>query len=355
MATISKRISKGKTSYQVQVRLKGYPNQVATFQRLTDAKKWAQDTESDIRNGRHFKTAESKKHTFSEMIQRYVKNELPKTPKSIKKVTYQLLKWEKELGAYLLSDITSSRITEVRDRFLNEPLSNGKKRSNATVVRYMAALSKVFTIAVNEWEWLDSSPMRKVSRPTEPRGRVRFLSDDERQRLLNSASKQSNPHVYPIIVLAISTGMRQGEILNLNWNDINLRDGYLILHQTKNNERRRVPITGHAKEVLQNHKKIRRIDTNLVFYGKNPQTPFFIRNIWQSLINDAQLEDFRFHDLRHTAASYLAMNGASLTEIAEILGHKTLSMVKRYAHLTHSHTSKVVESMNDKIFNGVNN
>lgn len=350
MASINKRTTKGQTTYQVQIRLKGYPQQTATFKRLTDAKKWASDTESDIRHGRHFKTIESKKHTFAEMIDRYIEKKLPETPKSIKQRTPQLLRWKKELGVYLLSEITASRIVEIKEKMLSEKVPSGKKRSPSTVVRYMAALSHVFNTAVNEWEWMDANPMRKVKRPKEPRGRVRFLSDDERARLLNSASQYTNPHIYAIIVLALSTGMRQGEILNLKWNDMNLREGYLIIHESKNDERRRIPITGHALEILKKHNNIRRIDTNFIFYGNKPTSPYFIRNIWTELMARAEIEDFKFHDLRHSAASYLAMNGASLAEIAEILGHKTLQMVKRYAHLSDSHTSSVVASMNEKIF-----
>jgi len=350
MASIKKRTSNGQTTYQVQVRLKGYPQQTATFKRLTDAKKWASDTESDIRHGRHFKTIEAKKHTFAEMIDRYIEKKLPETPKSIKQRTPQLLRWKKELGAYLLSEITASRIVEIKEKMLSEKVPNGNKRSPSTVVRYMAALSHVFNTAVNEWEWMDANPMRKVKRPKEPRGRVRFLSDDERARLLNSAKQYKNPHIYAIIVLALSTGMRQGEILSLKHNDLNLKEGYLIIHESKNDERRRIPVAGHALEVLKKHNAIRRIDTNFIFYGNKPNSPYFIRNIWSELMARAEIEDFKFHDLRHSAASYLAMNGASLAEIAEILGHKTLQMVKRYAHLSDSHTSSVVASMNKKIF-----
>jgi integrase len=87
-----------------------------------------------------------------------------------------------------------------------------------------------------------------------------------------------------------------------------------------------------------------------VFPSKNFKDPIDIRTPWETAIKRAKVSDFRFHDLRHSAASYLAMNGASLAEIAEILGHKTLQMVKRYSHLSESHTSKVVAAMNEKLF-----
>lgn len=351
MATIQERTSSdGKTKYRVIVRLKGYPPQSATFDRKTDAKKWAQDTESAIRDGRHFKTAEAKKHTLAEMVDRYIEYVLPHKPKAIKPQTQQLNWWKNELGHRLLADVTPALIAECRDKLIAGKTYRQKKRSPATTNRYLAALSHAFTIAVNEWGWLEINPVSKVKRPTEPRGRVRFLDDDERDRLLASCRASRSKVLYAIVVLAISTGMRQGEILNLKWKDIDLSRSRLVLHETKNNERRAVPIVGLAQEVLSDLSKVRRIDSQLVFPGTDPEKPLKIRKAFDSALKEAGIENFRFHDLRHTAASYLAMNGATLAEIAEVLGHKTLQMVKRYAHLSESHTSSVVEKMNNKIF-----
>jgi integrase len=215
----------------------------------------------------------------------------------------------------------------------------------------MAALSHAFTVAINEWGWLDDSPMRKVKKPTEPRGRVRFLSDEERERLLTACQKSDNPYLYPVFVLAISTGMRQGEIMGLNWEDVDLNQGRVTLHDTKNGERRVVPVVDKALDLLKEHAKVRPINTPLLFPSKvDPQKPMDLRAPWKAALAAAKVEDFRFHDTRHSAASYLAMNGASLAEIAEVLGHKTLQMVKRYAHLSEAHTAGVVERMNKSIF-----
>ncbi len=192
--------------------------------------------------------------------------------------------------------------------------------------------------------------MRKVKKPKESRGRVRFLDENERDSLLKACKKSSNEWLYLCVTLALSTGMRQGELMGLNWPDVNLNDGYIILHDTKNGERRRVPLVGHALELLQAHNKVRRIDTQLLFPGKNPEKPIDLRRPFNDALKKANIMDFHWHDLRHCTASYLAMNGASLAEIAEVLGHKTLQMVKRYAHLSDGHVSSVVESMNAKIF-----
>jgi integrase len=352
LATIQERKSSdGKTKYRVIVRMKGCPPQSATFERKTDAKKWAQDTESAIREGRHFKTVEAKKHTLREMVDRYIENVLIHKPKTYKNQKMQLEWWADTIGYHLLSDVTPALIGECRDKLLSETTKRKKQRSPATVVRYMAAISHAFTIAVNEWEWLEYSPVSKVKKPKEARGRVRYLDDDERAKLLAACQESGNHYLYVIVVLAITTGMRQGEILGLRWKDIDLLRSCAVLHETKNGERRRVPIPQFAAQFLVEMSKVRRIDTPLVFPGnKDPQKPIDIRNIWDGAVTKAELEDFRFHDLRHTAASYLAMNGATLAEIAEVLGHKTLQMVKRYAHLSDAHTAGVVERMSSKIF-----
>ena len=356
MANIEKRTtSDGATSYRVKVRLKGYPTQSATFERLTDAKKWASSTESAIKEGRHFKTSEAKRHTLAELIDRYIRDVMPSKPKSAADQTQQLEWWRDQMGSYALSDITPSLIAEYRDKLAGGVTVRGTTRSPATVNRYLAALSHAFTIAVTEWEWLDDSPMRKVRKPTESRGRVRFLSDDERARLLKACKESGNPYLYTVVVLALSTGMRKEEIMGLTWDDVDLQKGRAILHETKNGERRAVALAGHALELLKDLGKVRRIDSKLLFPSKEitpqkPQKPMDLRTPWENALKKAEISDFKFHDLRHSAASYLAMNGASLAEIAEVLGHKTLQMVKRYAHLSEGHTARVVESMNNKIF-----
>ena len=128
------------------------------------------------------------------------------------------------------------------------------------------------------------------------------------------------------------------ELLSLTWRYIDLQRGTITLQNTKNGERRSIPLTGYALDLMRQHAKIRRIDSPLVFPDQSGTRPLGIRAAWECAIRRAHVEDFHFHDLRHSAASYLAMNRASMLEIAEILGHKTLSMVKGYAHLSDQHT-----------------
>ena len=351
MATIQKRIANdGSTTYRARVRLKGYPVESASFARLTDAKEWAQQTETAIRDGRYFKKAEAKKHTLGEMIDRYLETLQLRNPKRAEHVKPYLDWWKTKLGVRLLSDITRPMLIEHRDKLLKKG-RHVEKRTPSTANRYMTALSTAFTMAVNEWEWVSEHPMQKIAKLAEPRGRVRFLSDEERERLLKACEEVDHERLYLLVVLALSTGARHGELRNLWWEHVDFTRKVIVLHDTKNKERRVLPLAHHALDLITERYKNRNAATPLVFpMAGAPLKPWRSRYHWLQALEKAKLTDFRFHDLRHSAASYLAMNGASLAEIAEVLGHKTLAMVKRYAHLSEAHTASVVERMNKKIF-----
>lgn len=369
MATIEKRTdATGTTTYRVKVRLKGHPSQTATFPRLTDARKWGTQTEAAIREGRHFKTTEAKRHTLSDLIERYARDVLPGKRDGDHQAA-QLGWWNAKLGSYALADVTPALIAEYRDILKDEPIpprttdpakaGPTRYRSNATLVRYLAVLSHAFTIAVKEYGWIENNPVLKVTKPKEPRGRVRFLSDDERGRLLIACKESCNDALYPAVVIALSTGARRMEVMGLRWPDVDLVRCVATLHMTKNGERRVLPLTGPALELLRERAKVRRLDTDLLFPGtphrnpdgsQKPIAPVDVSAAFERTCLAAGIDDFRWHDLRHSAASYLAMNGASLAEIAEVLGHKTLQMVKRYAHLSDSHVAGVVARMNAAIF-----
>lgn len=340
----------GKVAYHVKIRLKGSPRQSATFQKITDAKRWIQITEAAIKEGRYFKQVP--KRTLSELIDRYIENVIPYKGSQAKIQTQQLNWWKRELGDKLLSDVTSSAIAKTKDLLMKQSV-NGKKRSNATCVRYLMALSHAFTIAIKEWEWIQDNPVSRVMKPQEPRGRVRVLNDEERKRLLDVCKESSEKMLYPLVVIALSTGMRISEIKNLKWKDIDFDKGRAVIHESKNGQRRGIPLVGYALDLIKNIYLQKHNNAELVFASsrkKYTNRPLHFFHQWRSAVNKASIEDFRFHDLRHCCASYLAMNGASIAEIAEVLGHKTLAMVKRYLHISESHTSKVVSRMNNEIF-----
>jgi integrase len=350
MATITeRRTESGERHYQVKVRLKGYPPQAATFRRKKEAERWAQATEAALRERRYFKAAQSERRTVGELIDRYICEILP-TKRSARSQRAQLLWWRNELRDLTLADLTPAMIAECRDRLARGETPSGKPASPATQVRYLAALSHVFTVAVREWGWIDDNPAKKVRRPTEPGGRVRFLSEDERAALLAASKRDTNPLLYPLVVLALATGARLGELLSLRWPDVDLSRGVARLTRTKNGEPRSLPLARHARELLQALAAVRRADSPFVFPSEHGRTPATLRKPWERAVSEAGITNFRFHDLRHTAASYLAMTGATPSEIAAVLGHKTLAMVKRYAHLSESHVSQVVARMNESIF-----
>lgn len=354
MANIQKRTGKGKeTTYRVQIRLRGFPTESATFERLTDAKAWAAQTETAIRDHKHFPQREAQRHTLNDLARRYLEAVERKKPDAHAKQKQIMGWWQKQLGDYALAIITPAMIAEKRDLLLSENIGTDEEprhRSPPTANRYLAALSKAMSDAAREWNWLRENPVRRVTKETESQGRVRYLSDDERTRLLKACRESNLPELELIVQLAITTGMRKGEILGLRWPDIDLARAQAVLHKTKNRERRGASIVPHVLALLKDHAKVRRLDTDLVFPQPSKNKPVIVDARFREAVAKAKIKDFHFHDLRHTAASYLAMSGATVPEIAAILGHKTLAMVKRYSHLSEAHTSAVVERMSKKFF-----
>lgn len=350
MATFETRIGKdGSKQIRVKVRMRGHLPASATFNRITDARRWAAETETRIREGRYFQHAEAKRHTLAELIDRYLDETLPHSKVRARRERARVLgRWRESLGHLSLAELTKPVIHEARSKMLKKVTRLGKPITAGTVNRELMPLSTVLSVAVKDYGWLDDSPMRKLDRLSEPRGRTRFLSDAERDALLRECKAHSQV-LHVLVVAALSTGARRGELLGLRWPDADMKRGLLTFHETKNGERRAVPLVGAAHELLAEHCKVRKIDCDLVFPGATGK-PLEIGKAFREACQRAGVADFRFHDLRHTAASWLAMNGATLGEIAEVLGHKSMQMAKRYAHLTEGHTRGVLERMNKKAF-----
>ena len=328
--------------YQVQIRLKGFPSVTETFERKTDAKAWAQKIEADMKAGRYFPERKKLTKTLAELVDRYVADVAP-SKKNCPEIIRQLAWWKAEHGHLVLANLTTESLADIRDELARKPTGRGKSGSlisGSTVNRYMGVLSQALTMASREWGWMRDNPIRNVTKKKETRGRVRMLTDSERDKLLVACRASGAWYLEPCVILALSTGMRRGEILGLRWPDIDLGRARLTLDDTKNSERRGVPLAGPALAVLTALAKVRVIDNDRVFHGTGS-----FEHAWQRAVSKAKILDFRFHDLRHTAASYLAMKGASPSEIAAVLGHKTLAMVKRYAHLHDEHIAGVVSRM----------
>ncbi len=347
MATIREFTRKdGSRSYHVEVRLRGHAPQRATFRTRSLAKKWVQDVESGIRDGRHFKSAEAKRHTVSELIERFVSQWLPKHPQREEKQTGLLEWWKKWCGHLLLVDLTPAIIAEGRDQLLAETTVRGALRSPSTVNRYLSAFGKALTVAVKEWGWLEANPIRNVSKPSESDGRERFLSVEEKAQLLQACAESRNPNLLPIVSLALITGMRFGEIAGLRWDDIDFNQEKITLQRTKNGDRRIIPLTSEAAMIFRDCPTFGEPLDELVFKAKSNTTnqqKVSIREAFENAVKRAGINNFRFHDLRHTAASYMAMSGATQGELMAILGHRSPAMTRRYAHYSQNHLSHVMK------------
>ena len=174
----------GQASYRVQVRRKGSSPQSASFQTLAEAQKWAKIREGAVLEGRHFPSTVAKRHTVSDLIDRYISDVLPsKRTSTVYNQSYQLRWWKAQHGHYVLADVTPALLIAYRDKRVR---NMAKRPSGVTVKRWLAALSHCCTMAVQEWQWCDENPVLKITKPRERRGRVHYLSDEERHQLLEA-------------------------------------------------------------------------------------------------------------------------------------------------------------------------
>lgn len=357
MASINERRTRdGRVRYLVQVRLRGHPPETATFDRKRDAKLWAQATEAALREGRYFPTREAKHRTVGELIEAYREEGLVRLAESERRSRAATLAWwNRQLGVCLLADVTPARVADCLRLLTQGKGLSGKPASPATRNRYQAALSAAFRWGMApERGWTDTNPVRRVGRLTEPQGRVRFLSEEECGRLLAAARAHDDPRMYRLILLALATGARMSELMRLRWPDVDAANGVLHIRRTKNHDPKTSPVRGQALEALREwaRTRVRTVGCDHLFgapgVSYSEAGPDFPRKRWESLRDAAKLEDFRFHDLRHTTGSYLAMSGATEREIMEVLGHRTAIMARRYSHLSPGHVANVVQRMVDK-------
>ncbi|HJS88960.1 MAG TPA: site-specific integrase [Steroidobacteraceae bacterium] len=366
MASIQRIVSPitKSVSYRAQVRVKGRPAQSETFPNRKEAQTWAASIEAAIREGRHFPHAAARRTSFDALAKDYTETVLAEFDKKERATrTRQLKWWAEQFAGLALAEITADRISQARDRLSAETFTRGKprkdkktgeviapkahKRSGGTVNRYIACLSHALSFAVKERRLLERNPVSDISRKKEPRGRTRFLTDEERAALLEACAKSEWPPLQTLVLLAITTGARKGELIRLKWSDIDLKNGRALVRETKNDEQRTLPLAGKALEALRALKLQNSARSEWVFAQPSglpgPYEHFDAH--WYAALEAAAISDFHFHDLRHTTASMLAAQGASLLEIADVLGHKTLAMVKRYSHLVVDHKAKVIEKM----------
>lgn len=292
-------------------------------------------------------------HTFSQLAEKYRPFIANQKGAKAKGSLISLL--VAEFGAIKLSNITLAAIETWQARRLSEERPPVKKGGAprppvkaATVNRSLACLKHMFTKAL-DWEMVSEDVVKRIKKVKlipENNRRLRYLSIEESATLLNACDK----HLKPIVAFALNTGCRRGEILGLTWERVDLKHGFILLDDTKSGKRREIPINATVRAVLQGI--IRRLDSPFVFVNPATKEDGTLRNkgrysdvkrSFATACRKAKLQDFHFHDLRHTFASQLVMNGVDITTVSKLLGHATLTMTLRYAHLAPDHLKSAVD------------
>lgn len=359
MATIRKlprKKTKSGYAYQVVIRRKGYPPISQTFEKKADAQAYADEHDREAKLSQVYAGRTGYTKTVADLLDKYTMAYTGKDDSKLQRLAW----WKEQIGDTKLRELTPAVVVECLDklragdgrRFAGKGKSKSiqRKRSEPTVNRYHTALSSVLEEARTRWHWLNENPARKVARGKENPGIVRWLDDTEREVLLKECKDSRWPQLYQLVILALSTGARLGELLQLRWDDVDLTKGMAYLGTSKNEERRALPLIPAVVDELK--KQVRPIDGGQVFPSPRKDRDVYagFREHWNEAREKADIKNFRFHDLRHSCASYLAMNGATELEIADVLGHKTLQMVKRYSHLSTDHKQSLVNRvLGDKV------
>jgi integrase len=349
VATITKKIGEfGDTSLLGQVRIKPFKPTAMTVritaevdEKAARAKilEWADALEKKLRKQRATGaiSADLTQMTVNDLLDGYLADTETQALGSFASLVGRLAWWREYCGTTKVLRVEPRMLHAARTKLQTtgrgrSRLQKGRKAS--TCNRHLAALRSA-------WSWARASgviPLDLIVFPQrlflkEPDGRVRFLSDDELARL--QAAAKPDPVMYAAIMVAVGTGLRRGEILRLVWKDIDFAASILTVNVSKNGKKRQVHLTASTVDALKALRQLPVVSTTHVFMQEHGvalnRNPFERR--WRAIREAAHLEDFRFHDCRHSCASILAQSGASLWQISEQLGHKSLAMSARYAHL----------------------
>jgi len=328
MASIQKVKNKRGISYRVIIRKSGQKPISKTFKSKALAHQFISEIELSCEDKQRHLLSDL---TFEELAQKYLNHaSLGSRPKQQTMMTHF---WVSHLGQRKVTEITAAKITSILQQLT-------ERYANATVNRYKAVISVIFSFARRSLFAIDN-PVMRIPALQEHNARTRFLSTTERTSLLNACKQSTWSKLYLLVLMAITTGARRSELLNLTWADIDLKRQLAYIRTSKNGEPRTLPLTQAITELLSRLNQ----DYSLVFHSERcPTKPYDFTKQWLKALEIAAIKDFRFHDLRHTCASYLAQGGASLLEIGEVLGHKQIQMTKRYAHLCVSHKQELINN-----------
>ncbi|MGV3628155.1 MAG: site-specific integrase [Betaproteobacteria bacterium] len=318
MAAIRKR---GK-SWRVQIRRRSHPPQFKAFDTRAEAEAWARQIEAEMDRGAFVSRVEAEKTLVADLLDRYEK-EITPGKRSARAEIYRLKMLKDALGRLPVARLRPQDIASYRDQRIAQGMAGG------TVIKDINTLSHVIQTARREWGInLPDNPVKLITRPKVAPGRQRRLQPGEEEALL-AGCRASGATALPLMFqLALETAMRRGELLALEWKHIDLERRVAFLPHTKNGESRYVPLSTKAAAVLTDS---HRSPCGKVFYQWGRPDSF--KNAWRRVVTKLELEDFRFHDLRHEATSRFFERGLNLMQVAAITGHKTLQMLKRYTHL----------------------
>jgi integrase len=266
--------------------------------------------------------------------------------------------WRHQVGALPLQELSDDHLHDALQLLANtssrfyagkdadgQPIYKAKRKplSGATLNRYSSAIAAVITWAIKRRiapKGYDH-PARRLEYHRETPEKTRFLSEGERERLLEACKASKWPRLYLLVLMALTTGARKGELMGLRWRDVDTALKVINVQRSKNGDPKVLPLVPAVIEQLQLH---RGAPGGLVFPSRlNPDQAMAFEARWAQALREAHVRAFRFHDLRHSCASYLAQHGATLLEIGDLLGHRQISMVQRYAHLAAGHRSALVE------------
>jgi len=270
---------------------------------------------------------------FNEFAQMYIDRVVPLL-KSVRTERNRVNSWVKVFGARPIGQITRSEIEAWR----RDRIATCKP---ATINRDLSRLRRMLNVAV-EWELLEKSPLKNLKFLRENNARTRYLTIEECQRLISSCIA---PHIRAIVTIALHSGMRLGEILNLQWQDLDLRSRFILIRDSKNGEGRPVPMDLAVYELLSAYPH--RPGTDLIFSSSKGKRLTDIHIGFKNACKRAGILDFKFHDTRHSYASAFVQAGGDIFTLQRLLGHKTPSMTQRYAHLSISYRASAIDRMNN--------
>ncbi|WP_353740408.1 tyrosine-type recombinase/integrase [Desulfolithobacter dissulfuricans] len=345
MATIRKRKRKKGTVYLAEVCVNGQ-RASRSFSRRWEALQWAETTEELLRAGLDQDGIPQDDMLFEDALRRYeLEVSSGKRSNSRARETVIFKHLLEFFSGTLLSEIKGPQVASYRDARL-------RKVKPGTVCREMDVLSHLFTVARLEWGVNCGQPAQDVRRPKRPEGRLRLLDRIEIRMLLDCCCESKNTALAPYVRLQLHTGMRPSEGAGLTWGQVDLTARMIDLPRTKTT-RRRVPLTREAAHMLEEMRPPNWRSDQYVFLPDSVgesvrrRPNLFFRRSFENAVAAAEIKDFTMHDLRHTAASYLLMAGVDLRTLAEILGHRTMEMVRRYTHLLDDHKLEAVDRIND--------